>query len=121
MPNMTFTVKGIKGLAPAFNEFAQKIGADLADRTISANARETKQRLESDTPVITGRLLRSTVLRKEGQGKYVLGQFAPYSNIINNRRGYWEPSIQIAKKWPQIYLKAVSDEWGIMGRKYGGT
>jgi hypothetical protein len=118
---MTFTVKGIKGLAPAFNEFASKIGSDIADRTITANARESKARLEQDTPVITGRLVRSTVIRKEGPNKQVLGQFAPYSNVVNNRRGYWSGAIQIAQKWPQIYAKAVSDEWGIMGRKYGGT
>lgn len=120
MPNMTFKVTGIKGLSPAFKEFADAIGNRIADKTISANAQETKQRLESDTPVISGRLLRSTVLRKEGPSKQVLGQFAPYANIVNTRRGYWQPSIQIAQKWPQIYAKAVGDEWGVMSRKYGG-
>lgn len=120
MPNMTFTAKGLKGLDIALREFGSALTGELADRTITPIAQETKGRLEQDTPVVTGRLLRSTVLRKEGKGRQILGQFAPYSNIVNNRRGYWQGAIQVAQKWPPFFAKQVQTEWGIMSRRHAG-
>lgn len=113
-------VRGLKGLSPALNDFAKSLSGEFADRTITPIAQEAKQRLESDTPVITGRLLRSTVLRKDKPGQQTLGQFAPYANVVNNRRGYWQGAIQISQKWPPFFAKTVAGEWGVMARKYSG-
>lgn len=118
LPGMT--IKGLKGLPPALQEFAQKLGSDLADRTITPIAQEARQRLEADTPVITGRLLRSTTIRRGRPGEQTLGQFAPYANVVNNRRGFWQGAIQIAQKWPPFYAKQVAAEWGIVSRRYAG-
>lgn len=114
------TIKGLKGLPIALQEFARLLGGDLAERTITPIAQETKQRLESDTPVVTGRLLRSTVLRRNGPTEQTLGQFAPYANIVNNRRGFWQGAITTAQKWPPFYAHTVVAEWGIMVRRYAG-
>lgn len=119
MPSIT--VKGVRGISAALNEFSRTLSTQLADRTIAPIAQETRGRLESDTPVITGRLLRSTVTRRTMPGHHVLGQFAPYSNVVNNRRGYWTGAIQIAQKWPPFYAKTVAAEWAIMSRKHAGT
>lgn len=118
MPGMT--VIGLKGLPTALQEFAKALGGEFADRTMTPIAQETKSRLEQDTPVITGRLLRSTVLRKDKPGQQTLGQFAPYSNVVNNRRGYWQGAIQISQKWPPLFAKTVAGEWGVMARRYAG-
>lgn len=111
-------VRGLKGLPTALQEFASVLGGELADRTMTPIVQETRQRLESDTPVVTGRLLRSTTVRKEGPGKQTLGQFAPYANIVNNRRGYWAGAIGISQKWPPFFAKTVAAEWGVMARRY---
>jgi len=118
MPGMV--IKGLKGLPTALQEFARLLGSDLAERTITPIAQETKQRLESDTPVITGRLLRSTALRRSSPTEQTLGQFAPYANIVNNRRGYWQGAITTAQKWPQFYARTVALEWGILARRHAG-
>jgi len=118
MPGMV--IKGLKGLPTALQEFARLLGGDLAERTITPIAHETKIRLESDTPVITGRLKRSTVLRRNGPTEQTLGQFAPYANIVNNRRGYWQGAIQTAQKWPPFYARTVAAEWGVMARRHAG-
>src|SRR5512134_897712 len=121
MPNISITVKGLKGLSQATNEFARAIQGPLFERSLSSISQETHDRLESDTPVITGRLLRSTVLRKDSTTKWTLGHFAPYANVVNNRRGYWQGAIQVAQKWPLWYGKTVQNEWGIMARRYANT
>lgn len=117
MPAMVF--KGLKGLPIALKEFAKKIPTDLTDRTMTPIMQEARQRLEGDTPVITGRLLRSTVVVK-APAQQTLGQFAPYSNVVNNRRGYWQGAIQVLRKWPPYYARTVGLEWGILARQYGG-
>lgn len=117
MPAITIT--GIKGISLAMGALGERINT-IADRTITPIAQETKARLEQDTPVITGRLLRSTVVRKEGIGKQTLGQFAPYANIVNNRRGYWQSAITVSQKWPPFFAKTVGDEIGVLARQYGG-
>ena len=119
MPGMT--IKGLKGISAALSDFARALDSELADRTITPIAQEARGRLESDTPVVTGRLKRSTVLRKEGKGRQVLGQFAPYANVVNNRRGYWQGAIQIAEKWPPLFQRMVAQEWGIQSRQHAGA
>lgn len=114
-------VKGLKGLPIALQAFATALGGELADRTLTPIVQEARHRLEGDTPVITGRLLRSTTIRKDGPGRQTLGQFAPYANIVNNRRGFWQGAITIAQKWPPFYAKTVAAEWGVMARRYAGT
>ena len=102
------------------SDVSQKLATgNLLHRTITPIAIETKQRLEQDTPVVTGRLLRSTVLRRGGMDQ-VLGQSAPYANIVNNRRGFWTGAIQIAQKWPAFYAKTVQDELNIIARQNAG-
>jgi len=118
MPAITIT--GLKGLPIALQEFGAVMGAEVADRTLTPIVQETRQRLESDTPVVTGRLLRSTTVRKEGPGKQTLGQFAPYANIVNNRRGYWQGAIMTSQKWPPFYARTLALEWGIIARRYAG-
>ena len=115
------TVKGLKGLSLGLDEYAKKIQGEVAERTITAIATEARQRLLQDTPVITGRLYRSTILRKDSQNSQTLGQFAPYANVVNNRRGYWNGAIQVAQKWAPFYAKSIADEWQVMPRKYAGT
>jgi hypothetical protein len=120
MPGITFKATGVKGLAAAMSTVAQKLQTgELLHRTITPIAIETKQRLEQDTPVVTGRLLRSTVLRRGGM-EQVLGQGAPYANLVNNRRGFWIPAIQLAQKWPPFYAKTVQDELNIIARQNAG-
>ena len=119
MPSIT--IRGLKGLSTALSEFCRVLNSELADRTITPIAQEAKARLEGDTPVVTGRLLRSTVLRKEGRGRQVLGQFAPYANVVNNRRGYWQGAIQVAEKWPPLFQRMVAQEWGVMARRHAGA
>ena len=114
------TIKGLKGLSTALNEFSQKIGKDIAERTMTSTMQQAKTRLNADTPVITGRLQRSTVVRKEGPGKQTLGQFAPYANIVNNRRGYWQGAVDEAQKWPNLYAQEVKKEWDSISRKHAG-
>lgn len=114
------TIKGLKGLPVALQEFARLLGGDLAERTITPIAIESKLRLENDTPVRTGRLLRSTQLRRSSPTEQTLGQFAPYANVVNNRRGYWQGAIQTAQKWPQFYARTVAAEWGILARRHAG-
>lgn len=121
MGAIQLTVKGLKGLPGALSEFGNMLGAELAERTITPIAQETKQRLEQDTPVVTGRLLRSTVLRKDSPNSQTLGQFAIYANVVNNRRGYWQGAIQTAQKWPPFYARTVAAEWGVMSRRFAGT
>jgi len=117
MPVMT--IKGLQGLPTALQEFGKKIPTDLAQRTMTPIMEEARQRLEGDTPVVTGRLLRSTVVRR-GTSEQTLGQFAPYANVVNNRRGYWAGAIQVAHKWPPFFARTVELEWGILARQYGG-
>jgi hypothetical protein len=120
MPGITFKVTGVKGLAQAMSVVSQKLSTgELLQKTITPIAIETKQRLEQDTPVVTGRLLRSTVLRRDAMSQ-TLGQSAPYANIVNNRRGYWVPAIQLAGKWPPFYIKTVQDELNIISRQFAG-
>lgn len=120
MPGITFKVTGIKGLAQAMSVVSQKLSTgELVQKTITPIAIETKQRLEQDTPVVTGRLLRSTVLRRDAMSQ-TLGQSAPYANIVNNRRGFWLPAIQLASKWPPFYIKTVQDELNIIARQNAG-
>jgi hypothetical protein len=120
MPGITFKVEGVKGLAAAMSAVSAKLRTgEILHRTITPIAIETKQRLEQDTPVVTGRLLRSTVLRR-GAMDQVLGQSAPYANIVNNRRGFWVPAIQLASKWPPFYIKTVQDELNIIARQHAG-
>jgi hypothetical protein len=120
MPGITFKVTGVKGLAQAMSVVGQRLGTGaIVQKTITPIAIETKQRLEQDTPVVTGRLLRSTVLRRDAMSQ-TLGQSAPYANIVNNRRGYWVGAIQLAGKWPPFYIKTVQDELNIIARQYAG-
>lgn len=120
MPGMTFKVTGVKGLAQAMSEVGQNLGTgNLLHRTITPIAVETKQRLEQDTPVVTGRLLRSTVLRRDAFSQ-TLGQSAPYANIVNNRRGFWAGAITLAGKWPPFYIKTVQDELNLVARRFAG-
>lgn len=114
------TIKGLKGLPTALQEFAKVMGNEVADRTLTPIVQETRQRLESDTPVVTGRLLRSTTVVKRGPGNQTLGQFAPYANIVNNRRGYWQGAVFTSQKWPPFYARTLALEWGIMARRYAG-
>jgi hypothetical protein len=118
MPGIT--IKGLRGIPPAMRELAQALGTDIAEKSISYSAQQTKQRLEQDTPVITGRLKRSTVLRKDSATKATLGQFAPYANIVNNRRGYWNGAIRMADLWPEYYRVLVGERIGLVARKYSG-
>ena len=111
------TVKGLKGISIGMREFAAVLNTGLFDRTAMPIAQESKQRLEQDTPVVTGRLLRSTTIRR-GHNEIVLGQFAPYANIVNNRRGYWAGAIQISQKWPPFFSRMVQQELGVISRKY---
>jgi hypothetical protein len=118
MPSIT--IKGIQGISLGMSELGRAFGTDIADESISYYAQQSKQRLEQDTPVITGRLFRSTVIRKEGPTKSTLGQFAPYANIVNNRRGYWQGAIRIAQQWPQYYARLAQQRAGLISRKYAG-
>jgi hypothetical protein len=36
-------------------------------------------------------------------------------------RDQWEGATTAAQKWPPLYAKAVTDEWGDMARKHAGT
>lgn len=120
MPGITFKVTGLKGLVQAMSVVSGKLSTgELVQKTITPIAIETKQRLEQDTPVVTGRLLRSTTLRRDAMSQ-TLGQSAPYANIVNNRRGFWIPAIQLAQKWPPFYIKTVQDELNIIARQFAG-
>ncbi len=118
MPSIT--VKGLKGIPPAMRELAIAIGTTIADKSISYSGQQTKQRLEQDTPVITGRLKRSTIFRKDGPTHGVVGQFAPYTAIVENRRHYWSGAKQVADLWPEYFRALVGAEIGIVSRKYAG-
>ena len=120
MASFTFKVVGLKGLSNASKDFAKALTTDIGNKTITPIAQEMKARLEQDTPVVTGRLLRSTVLRKDSPTQQTVGQFAPYANVVNNRRGYWQGALGIAQKWPPFVTKTIRDEWAIMLRRYAG-
>ena len=111
------TIKGLKGLSIGMGELGKALTTSLFDRTTQPIVQEARQRLESDTPVVTGRLLRSTTVRK-GTNEITLGQFAPYANVVNNRRGFWQGAIQIAQKWPPFYSRMAGAEVGIIARRY---
>ena len=111
------TIKGLKGISLGMNELSGALSTSLFERTAMPIAQEARHRLEGDTPVVTGRLLRSTTTRK-GSNEITLGQFAPYANVVNNRRGFWNGAIQVAQKWPPFYARMVQQEIGIVSRKY---
>jgi len=111
------TVKGLKGISIGMREFATVLRGDLFNRTAMPIAQESMQRLQQDTPVVTGRLLRSTMIRR-GNNEIVLGQSAPYANIVNNRRGYWQGAITISQKWPPFFARMVQQEIGVISRRY---
>lgn len=115
------TIKGIKGISIGMKELGAAFSGNVAEQTISYYAGQAKQRLEQDTPVVTGRLKRSTTIRKESASKTVLGQFAPYANVVNNRRGYWAGAISVAQQWPAYYARQLSSAAGIISRKYAGV
>jgi hypothetical protein len=101
-------------------ELGQAVSTSIAEKSIKYSGQQTKQRLEQDTPVITGRLKRSTVFRMDSATHGVVGQFAPYANLVNNRRDYWRGAIQTADLWPEYYRVLVGAEIGIVTRKYAG-
>jgi hypothetical protein len=111
------TIKGLKGISSGMKELGSALSTSLFERTAMPIAQESRSRLEGDTPVITGRLLRSTTIRK-GSNEITLGQFAPYANIVNNRRGFWSGAIQVAQKWPPFYARMVQQEIGVISRRY---
>jgi hypothetical protein len=117
---MPIKVTGVKGLSIALKEYAEKLQKDIPERTITPIARETQSRLQQDTPVITGQLRASTTLRKDSATKQTLGQSAPYTAIVESRRGYWAGAVDTSEKWVQYYQKTVKDEWQVMIRKYAG-
>ena len=111
------TIKGLKGISLGMRELGSSLSTSLFERTALPIAQEARSRLEGDTPVVTGRLLRSTTIRKS-TNQIQLGQFAPYANIVNNRRGFWNGAIQVAQKWPPFYARMVQQEIGVVARKY---
>jgi hypothetical protein len=117
MPSIV--IKGIRGVSLGMKAMGPALDT-VANTSITYYAIQTKQRLEQDTPVRTGRLLRSTTIQKKGNTSQTLGQSAPYANYVNNRRHYWNAAIQIAKEWPQYHARLVGQAIGIAGRQYGG-
>lgn len=118
MPSIV--IRGLKGIDPAMRELATAIATTIPEKSISYSGQQTKQRLEQDTPVITGRLKRSTVFRKDSPTSAVVGQFAPYAAMVENRRHYWNGAKSIADLWPEYFRTLVGAEIGIVSRKYGG-
>jgi hypothetical protein len=118
MVELVFRFEGLKQIKSAYSEFGQRITSDVAKRAMDYYAQQAKQRLEQDTPVRTGRLRGSTVIRNEGQVKISITQVAPYSGIVNERRHHFDGAIQVAEQWPNFYIQECNKEWGIMARKY---
>jgi hypothetical protein len=119
MVGFGFKVTGLKELTGALNGMSQSLKGDLIGRTITPIAQEAKARLEQDTPVVTGRLVRSTVLTKHSNVSYTLEQKAPYAGVVQARRNYWAGAIRVAQKWPAFVTKTVNDEFGVMFRRGG--
>jgi hypothetical protein len=120
MPPTSITVKGLKGLSAAMNEFSQALGNQVAERSINSVAAFARQDLEVDTPVRAGRLLHSTTVQKQGPTRQTLGQSAPYAAIVNERRQHWKNAIATAQEFHQLYIQEAEKEWKAIVQKHAG-